>query len=139
MDVKKHHRRGITQVGAASKLGISQQPVGGEPAGLLAVQPIILIKDIHGLTVRTDSTTEVTVAIQSGVGGTLGGTKTVTAVNGVATFTDLTLAGVNSYVLRFTSDPALTAVDSSAVTVAASGASLDFSNATNSQYVPLAA
>jgi hypothetical protein len=45
----------------------------------------------------------VTVAIQSGTGGTLGGTTTVNAVAGVATFSGLSLAGTvgTNYVLRF--------------------------------------
>jgi hypothetical protein len=69
---------------------------------LLATQPVVRIQDSGGNTVTSSSAT-VTVAIQSGAGGTLGGTLTVTAVNGVATFTNLTLAGVvgTGYVLEF--------------------------------------
>lgn len=60
----------------------------------------------------------------SGAGGTLGGTQTVTAVNGVATFTDLTLTGTVgvNYVLQFTSNPVYTAANSANVTVTAGSA-----------------
>ncbi len=70
-----------------------------------------------------DNTTQVTVAIQSGAGGTLGGTTTVTAASGVATFANVTLAGTVgvNYVLRFTAT-GLTLADSNNVTVSAGAA-----------------
>ena len=116
--------------GAASQLVITTQPVGSASGAVLGTQPVIEIRDANGNTVTSDSLTQVSVAIQSGSGGTLGGTQTVAAVNGVATFTDLTLAGsvgVN-YVLRFTSTPTLTAADSANVAVTAgTAAKLAFS------------
>jgi hypothetical protein len=42
----------------------------------------------------TTSTAAVTATIQSGAGGVLGGTTTVNAVGGVATFSNLTLTGL---------------------------------------------
>ncbi len=107
--------------GAANKLGITTQPVGGASGGNLSTQPVVAIRDGGGNTVTSDNTTQVTVAIFSGAGGALGGTQTVTAVNGVASFSTVTLSGVvgTNYVLRFTSSPALTAVNSGNVTVTA--------------------
>src|ERR1041385_9541924 len=110
--------------GAANKLGITTQPIGGTSGSALATQPVVAIQDARGNTVTTDNSTQVTVAIASGAGGALGGTLTKTAVNGVATFTNVTLSGTagTNYVLQFTSSPVLTAANSNNVQVSASGA-----------------
>jgi hypothetical protein len=77
----------------ATDLGIMTEPVSGVPTGgPLSVQPVVHVLDGFGELVA-DSTTTVSVTVASGSDGVLGGTTTVTAVNGVATFTDLTLAG----------------------------------------------
>jgi len=104
-------------VGTASQLGITTQPVGGTSGSALATQPVIAVRDANGNTV-TGSTASVTVTIGSGSGGTLGGTTTVSAVNGVANFSDLTLSGTagTHYVLHFASG-SLAAADSNAVIV----------------------
>ena len=95
------------------------QPVGGASGAQLAMQPVIRVQDASGNTITTDNTTQITVAIFSGTGGTLGGTQLVTVVAGVATFTNLTLTGTvgENYVLRFTSTPVLTPVNSANVTL----------------------
>ena len=89
--------------GAATQLAITTQPVGGASGALLATQPVVEIQDAQGNRVTSDNRTSVTVAIQSGAGGTLGGTLTVTASAGVVTYTNPTLAGTVgvNYVLRF--------------------------------------
>jgi len=104
-------------VGAASQLALTTQPVGGATGAPLTTQPVVAIRDSAGNPVTT-STAAVTVAIQSGTGGTLGGTTTVNAVAGVATFSGVTMSGTlgTSYVLRFSST-GLTPADSAAVTV----------------------
>jgi hypothetical protein len=109
--------------GAATQLAIVTQPVGGTSGSALTTQPVVQIRDQYGNLVDDDAT-EVTVAILSGSGGTLGGTLTVTASGGVATFSGVTLAGTvaEDYVLRFTSDPVLTAADSDNVNVSAGAA-----------------
>ncbi|MGA0871392.1 MAG: invasin domain 3-containing protein, partial [Phycisphaerales bacterium] len=101
--------------GPATKLAITTQPVGGASGSLLATQPVVVVQDANGNTVTTDSTTQIAVAIQSGTGGSLGGTTTITVSGGVATFTNLALTGTAGvdYVLRFTASPGLTSVDSS--------------------------
>jgi hypothetical protein len=117
---------GLTQVdtgnltvtaGAATQLALTTQPVAGETGKALTTQPVVTIRDSAGNTVTT-ATAAVTVAIGSGTGGTLGGTKTVNAVAGVVTFSGLTLAGTldTEYVLRFTAT-GLTSADSAAVKV----------------------
>ena len=69
----------------------------------IATQPIITLVDAYNNTITTDNG-NVTASIYSGANGTLGGTTTVAAVFGVATFTNLVLNGVNgrAYVLQFT-------------------------------------
>ena len=110
--------------GAANKLGLTTAPVGGQSGKVLATQPVVTIQDAQGNTVITDDSTVVTVALKSGAGGSVGGTVTATATDGVATFAGVTLAGTVGvdYVLTFTSAPELTAADSGNVNVTAGDA-----------------
>jgi titin len=78
--------------GAPSALAITRASAGPVSGSVFTTQPEITIRDSAGNAV-TSATGEVTASIASGVGGTLGGTTTVTLVNGVATFTDLVLSG----------------------------------------------
>ena len=116
----------------ATQLVLTTQPVGGASGSVLATQPVLAIRDVSGNTVTTDSSTQVTLAIQSGTGGTLGGTLTRTAASGVATFSGVTLTGTvgQNYVLRFTSSPTLTLVDSSNVTVTSAAPTVSDSGGT---------
>ena len=76
--------------GTATQLGIQTQPGNGIAGLALSPQPVIAIQDQFGSVVTSDSTTEVTAAIETNPeGGTLSGTLTVEAVNGVVTFTNL--------------------------------------------------
>ena len=111
--------------GPATQLVVSTQPAGAAPAAPFATQPVIQIRDASGLVVNTDNSTQVSVGITSGTGAggaTLGGTLTVTAVNGIATFGNLqiSLAGL-AYTLTFTSNPALSQAVSVAFNVAVPG------------------
>jgi hypothetical protein len=101
---------------AASALAVTTQPVGGVSGSTLATQPVVRIVDAAGNTV-THSTASVTVTAS---GGTLGGTTTVSAVNGIATFTDLTNTTAGTYTLTFasTSPTTLTSVTSASFTSA---------------------
>ncbi|NDF69281.1 MAG: hypothetical protein EB143_07210, partial [Actinobacteria bacterium] len=101
-------------VGAATQLTVQRQPVGSSAGAALATQPIVRVLDAGNNLVESSSA-----AISvSPSGGALGGTTTVNAVNGVATFTDLTFAGTASsnYTLTFTSG-SLTQASSSNVSV----------------------
>ena len=77
--------------GAAFQLGLRTQPIGGTIGGALNTQPVVEIRDAAGNLVSTASAT-VTAALASG-GGTLAGTLAVATTGGVATFTDLGIAG----------------------------------------------
>lgn len=98
--------------GAGNKAGIGTQPVGAASGAVLSVQPVIRILDVDGMLVA-NSTVNVVASKASGT-GTLGGTLTVAAVAGVATFTNLTMTTAGSCVLRFT-PTALTLIDSGTV------------------------
>ena len=86
-------------------LAMSAQPLGGAPATPLPIQPVVHVR-VNGVLDASDSTTVVTASIAAGTGGVgavLQGTTSVTAVGGIATFTNLAInqAGAN-YSLRFT-------------------------------------
>jgi hypothetical protein len=104
----------VRAFGAASALAVTTQPVGGTSGAALATQPVVRIVDASGNTM-TGSAASVTVTAS---GGTLGGTKTVAAVNGVATFTNLTHTTAGTKTLTFAST-ALTSVTSASFTTAA--------------------
>ncbi len=109
-------------VGAASKLVISTQPVN-TVAGATMASVVVQITDIAG-NVVTGNTSNVTMAILTNPGGgTLGGTVTVAAVNGVATFSNLNInkTGVG-YTLRAT-DGGLSSATSSAFNITPGAAS----------------
>lgn len=101
-------------------LAIRTQPSGGAAGGTLATQPVIEIRDAAGNLVTT-STATVTASIATG-GGTLTGTTSVAAVNGVATFTSLGVTGdAGSRTLLF-SAPDMKSVTSANITIVAATA-----------------
>jgi hypothetical protein len=90
-----------------TKVVVTTQPVIGYGHGaLMSVQPVVEIRDASNLKVAA-SNAQVRISISSGTGGSIGGTTVINAVNGVATFTNLTFTGVRSqsYVFQFSSDP----------------------------------
>src|SRR5436190_8528270 len=77
--------------GAATNLAFSVQPTATTADTAIAPAVQVSVEDADG-TVVTDSTANVTLALGANPGSaTLGGTKTVAAVNGVASFPNLTL------------------------------------------------
>jgi hypothetical protein len=78
-------------------------PEGTASGALLNPQPQIVIKDVNGNTVTSDSSTVVTLSLKSGDSGTLAGTLTATASSGIAQFSNVTLSGLvgTNYVLEF--------------------------------------
>ncbi|MFL5346830.1 MAG: S8 family serine peptidase [Hyalangium sp.] len=81
------------QAGSPAQLVFVLAPTStkaGANLGTVSVE----IRDAHGNL--TNSTTSVTLALQGPQGGTLGGTTTVAAVGGVATFNDLSVARVGT-------------------------------------------
>jgi hypothetical protein len=106
-------------LGAATKLSLTTSAVGTVSGATFTTQPVIAIQGEianaagwgftlsvteRSFTVR-ESTATVTAAITAGVGGTLIGTTTATAVNGVATFSDLGITGTlnTSYTITYSS------------------------------------
>lgn len=78
--------------GPAAKLAFSTAPSATATNRVaFAAQPVVQIQDANSNPVTT-STASVTAVISSG-SGTINGTTTVAAVNGVATFTNLSIAG----------------------------------------------
>ncbi len=124
----------VIAAGVATKLGISTQPTAPTASGgTLVTQPIVRIQDQYNNT--TTSTASVTASVGAGT-WTLGGTTSVNAVNGTATFTNLsatTLSGVTGATITFTSG-SLTSITSNTFNIpgppaptlaAATGATVD--------------
>ena len=112
--------------GAASRLAVSRQPVGGNSGSAFATQPVVRVADSGGNFTNTINK-QITAAVFSGA-GTLSGTVVATTNgSGIATFTNLAITGSTGlYVLRFsdtTGGSALTAVSSNSfsITGASSG------------------
>lgn len=102
--------------GAASQLVVQTQPSSAAQAGVaFPQQPAILVQDIFGNLRTTDNTTVITVTRNAGT-GTLLGTKTATAVGGVATFANLSYTNVETINLTFGSGT-LPALNSSSIAV----------------------
>lgn len=99
----------VDPVGPCSQLIFTTQPGGAFVGALLSPQPIISLADAKGTIGTTgttgsnttgDSTSTVTVALTGAPAGvTLGGTKTVTAKQSVATFENLTVDTPGTYTL----------------------------------------
>ncbi|HEY3321733.1 MAG TPA: hypothetical protein VGP72_14780 [Planctomycetota bacterium] len=96
--------------GAPVKLAITVQPTNTAAGATIFPAVRVAIQDTIGNTVTT-ATNAITIAIGTNAGGgTLSGTKTLTATNGVAIFNNLSInASGNGYTLVSTS-PSLTGV-----------------------------
>ena len=107
-------------VGAATRLAFSAQPPTTTTAGALLTPPLrVTVQDALGQTV-TGATNAITLAIGVNPGsGTLSGTTTVNAVNGVATFSGLSLNRVGAGYTLIATSPSLLAATSSAFNVTA--------------------
>ena len=89
----------VSPEGTPSTLAVAQQPTtataGSDPASAMVIQ----VKDHNG-NVITGFDSQVSLSIISGpTGGALAGTPVVTAVNGVATFSDINITHAGTYVL----------------------------------------
>jgi alpha-tubulin suppressor-like RCC1 family protein len=101
--------------GAATKLAFTAQPSDVMARATITPAVQVSVQDAQGNAV-TSSTASITVAITSGTGTTgaaLGGTATVTAISGVATFANVTLDRAGSgYTLTVTASGLISAVSS---------------------------
>ncbi len=82
----------------ATQLVLFQQPASATTASALGLI-VIDVEDSDGNLVA-DNNSNVTLAVASGPKGALAGTTTVTAVNGVATFSNLSFTKAGTYTLR---------------------------------------
>ncbi|MSW12643.1 MAG: DUF1566 domain-containing protein, partial [Actinobacteria bacterium] len=91
----------MTLCGPATKLATTTSAAGSVSGVAFTTQPVVTIQDASSNTV-TNSTATVTATVSAG--GTLIGTTTATAVNGVATFSNLGItAGSASYTITYSS------------------------------------
>jgi len=113
----KQYTRPIRAFRVASALAVTTEPVGNSSGSVLVTQPVVRIVDAVGNTVATSSAS---VSVTAS-GGTLGGTTTVSAVAGIATFTNLTHTTAGSFTLTFdsTSPTALSSITSASFTTTA--------------------
>ena len=104
--------------GAASKLAFYQQPSNTTVGTAISPAVTVQIQDADGNLVTSDTRT---VTLTKNVcGGTLGGTTSLAAVGGVATFSNLTISAVGTgCTLTAASTPSLTTDTSSAFNVTA--------------------
>jgi hypothetical protein len=108
--------------GAASMLAVSVQPSATATSGAaLTIQPVVKVEDAGGNAVLGNTST-VTATVTGGAGTVTSNTAVVSATTGLATFSGLTLNElVGPYTLTF-SDPGLTSVASTGITVSAGAA-----------------
>ncbi len=94
-----------------TKVAVTRASVGRTYGAVFTTQPQVTIQTASGSTV-TNSSATVTASISSG--GALIGTKSVNAVNGVATFTNLGLKGMNgtAYTITYSVSGLTTATES---------------------------
>ena len=107
------HHRDIDELLYRSGLGDLLDKAGIRPMDLNH-QPVIQVRDAVGGLVAGN--TSIVTATLTGSGGTLSGTTSVAAVNGIATFTNLVVTGAGTYTLTFSSS-ALSPVTSSPFTI----------------------
>ena len=115
----------LTEVtGTANKLTIQTQPSSAATAGVaFAQQPVVRIADQFGNVVTSDNTTVVTAARNAGA-GTLQGTTTATAVNGIVTFSNLFHTVANTITINFTATGLTTATSGNVVVSPAAASKL---------------
>ena len=106
----------IVVSGTPTKLAVAKQPPASVLAGTALSAVTVNILDQFGHAAAVNSA--VSVSLIGPNGAVLGGTKTLHAINGVVTFSGLTISQAGSYTLRFT-DGSLTPVDSRTITVTA--------------------
>lgn len=90
--------------GTASSIEITQQPVAAASGAALTTQPSVRVLDEDTRIIISPRTIAATVSPSSGaLAGTLGGTTSLATTDGVATYTNLTLAGIveTDYTLTF--------------------------------------
>ncbi len=111
------------------KLGYSVQPTN-QTAGT-AFGVTVVVQDVNGATVPASSA-GVSLTLNGGPAGTLQGTATATASQGVATFSNLVITRAGTYTITASSSP-LTSATSSSFTISAAAPLTIAINAGNNQ------
>ena len=115
---------GITS--SASQLVFGQQPTNVQTGQAINPEVTVLVEDSNGNVVTTDNS-NVTLTIGTNPsGGTLSGTLTVAAVNGVATFSDLSINQAGTGYTLVASDGSLTGATSSSFNITPAPAKVVF-------------
>jgi hypothetical protein len=110
---------GYSSAGAVNQLAFGIQPSIAAAGTSIAPAVTVIVEDANGNTVTT-STAAVTIAIGNNPGsGTLGGTTTVNAVGGVATFSNLSISNLGTGYTLTASSPGLTGATSRTFNVTA--------------------
>ena len=125
----------VISVGTAAQLAFTTQPSAtGTSNTALTTQPVVTAQDAGGNTVTTSSDS-ITLAIgtNGGPGGTLSGTVTLAATNGVATFSGLSINKAGTGYTLTAASTGLTGATSSAFNVTASNAATIALNAGDNQ------
>ena len=99
----------------STQLAFGQQPSATLAGSTIVPAVVVHIQNSNGSDVATDNSM---VSLSASGGATLGGTTTVAAVNGVATFSDLTLSMPGTYTLTAT-DGSLTSATSTSFNITA--------------------
>ncbi len=112
---------GFAVTGAPAKLAFQRQPAQTMVGTVISPGIVVAVEDINGNVVATDNSA-VTLSIAGGPGGTLSGTTTVDAINGVATFPDISLNMVGTYTLNLTdTDSGVTLTNTESVPLVING------------------
>lgn len=111
----------VVSAAAASRLTFVSQPAAATTGAVLTPAVQVAVQSAAGVTVTT-ATNSVTLALSPSPSN-LGGTLTRQAVNGIATFDNLSVNSPGTYALAASSG-GLTGTNSSAFTVLASGSAL---------------
>ena len=113
-------------IGPPAKLAFTVQPGSVATGSSITPAVAVSIEDANGNVVTT-ATNQITIAIGTNPsGGTLAGTATVNAVNGVATFSGLSINNAGSGYTLTASATGLSGATSTAFTVFGAGAKLVF-------------
>jgi hypothetical protein len=104
-------------ISGSAKLAFLQQPTGTTAGSTITPAVTVAVQDVNGVTVPVDTST-VTLTLSSGTFAGGSTTATASAVNGIATFSNLIVTGAGTYTLA-ASDGTLTGATSNSFTISA--------------------
>jgi hypothetical protein len=139
----------FTPIGQATQAVFSTQPVSTTAGSILTPAPVVTILDANNnvITAGPDSNVLVTLALSSTSTGSITGTATATAVNGVATFSNVQIDTAGTKVLTATTADTSTQTNgslpltatSNSFTITAGAASPNYSSISVTPTSPLTA